>query len=94
LTIIENNCRNEIFNVAGGFEQSNIVTVEKILDIYFDKHIKDSKEYIDFNIVRPGHDVRYALNDNKLRNLGWMPKCDFDNEIIEIVKYYKENFIW
>ena len=94
LTIIENNCKNEIFNVGGGFEQSNIRTVEKILDIYFDKHIEDPREYIDFNIVRPGQDVRYALNDSKLRNLGWTPKCIFDNEIIEIVKYYKENFIW
>jgi dTDP-D-glucose 4,6-dehydratase len=38
--------------------------------------------------------MRYALNDSKLRNLGWSPKKKFDDEIGAIVAYYKENFIW
>jgi dTDP-glucose 4,6-dehydratase len=94
LTIIEKNAKNEIFNIAGGFEQSNIETVRKILDVYFEQKISNYDEFIDFNIVRPGQDVRYALDDSKLRNLGWSPKCIFDNEISEIVKHYKEFFIW
>ncbi|HAI36899.1 MAG TPA: dTDP-glucose 4,6-dehydratase, partial [Maribacter sp.] len=36
----------------------------------------------------------YALNDDKLRSLGWLPKKIFDDEIGDIVKYYKDNFIW
>ena len=51
-------------------------------------------QYIDLNFARPGIDVRYALDDSKLRSIGWEPICDFDQEIIEIVKYYKENFVW
>ncbi len=50
--------------------------------------------FINFSIERPGQDVRYALNDDKIRSLGWKPECVFDQEIISIVEYYKNNFIW
>ena len=49
---------------------------------------------MDFSEKRIGQDVRYALDDNKLRNLGWEPKKVFDLEIKEIVEYYKSKFIW
>jgi len=95
ITIIESGIKNEIFNIAGGFEQSNIVTVEKIIEKYLGHLPIDYKEkYIDFSLSRPGQDVRYALNDNKLRSLGWKPEKNFDIEIKNIVNYYKENFIW
>ena len=51
-------------------------------------------EYLDLDIVRKGQDVRYALNDNKLRSLGWEPKREFNKELPEIINYYKQNFIW
>jgi dTDP-D-glucose 4,6-dehydratase len=51
-------------------------------------------EYIDLSYSRKGQDVRYALNDDKLRALGWKSKRIFDNELHKIVNYYKENFIW
>ena len=49
---------------------------------------------MDFSVVRPGQDVRYALDDSKLRKLGWSPKRRFDKEIKSIVEHYKDNFIW
>ena len=52
------------------------------------------EQYIDFSAQREGQDVRYALNDQKLQGLGWSPKMKFDEEIEEIVEYYKENFTW
>jgi dTDP-glucose 4,6-dehydratase len=94
LTIIENGAPNEIYNVAGGFEQSNLDTVIKILKAYFDNDAIDYKQFIDFGVERPGQDVRYALNDDKIRKLGWEPKCVFDDEIQNIVEYYKNNFMW
>ena len=54
----------------------------------------DIKDYIDFSIKRPGQDVRYSLNDDKIKNLGWIPKKLFKSEIINIINYYKNNFIW
>ena len=49
---------------------------------------------MDLSYVREGQDVRYALNDRKLRKLGWSPKKKFDEEIGSIVDYYKRNFKW
>jgi len=92
ITIIESNAQNEIFNIAGGFEQSNIVTCEKIIKEYFGS--VDSSNYIDSSYNRPGMDIRYALDDSKLRSLGWEPKADFDQELKHIVHYYKNRFIW
>jgi dTDP-glucose 4,6-dehydratase len=94
LKIIEYGAQNEIYNVAGGFEQSNIDTIRKVLNSYFNDDIDDYKEYIDFGVERPGQDVRYALNDDKIRSLGWRPECNFDDEIKVIVDYYKNNFMW
>jgi dTDP-D-glucose 4,6-dehydratase len=80
--------------VAGGFEQSNIDTVKKVIDCYFPNEDVDYNRFIDFGFERPGQDVRYALNDDKIKNLGWKPECIFDEEIKDIVDYYKNNFIW
>jgi len=93
ITIIESGVKNEIYNIAGGFEQSNFVTIQKILaannidTVEFDK-------YIDFSCNRQGQDVRYALDDIKLRSLGWNPVKKFDEELVTIVEYYKHRFIW
>tara|TARA_B100000085_G_scaffold131650_1_gene119915 strand:+ start:5018 stop:5980 length:963 start_codon:yes stop_codon:yes gene_type:complete len=96
-TIIESGKLNEIYNVAGGFEQKNYDTVSKIIKSYFELPLDtkmDISEYIDLSHVRQGQDVRYALNDDKLRSLGWKPERVFDDEIKNIVKYYKNNFKW
>jgi len=95
IKIIESEIKNEIFNIAGGFEQSNIITVEKIISNYIGHLPVNYKEkYLDFSVQRPGQDIRYALNDNKLRSLGWKPEVNFDSVIGKIVEYYKNNFMW
>jgi dTDP-glucose 4,6-dehydratase len=93
ITIIESGVKNEIYNIAGGFEQSNINTVKSIFRIY-NISDEDINEYIDFSYSRPGEDVRYALDDSKLRELGWSPKRTFSESISQIVNYYKNKFIW
>lgn len=93
MSIIDSGIVNEIYNVAGGFEQPNIDTVLKVIECYFDRNYK-WEDHIDFSYSREGQDVRYALNDDKLRDLGWEPKKDFNKEIARIVQYYKDTFIW
>jgi dTDP-glucose 4,6-dehydratase len=90
-TIIQAGTKNEIYNICGGFEQSNLDTIKKICSSL---NIQDINAHIDFSLSRPGQDLRYALNDTKLRNLGWSPKKIFDVEIQHIVNYYKNKFIW
>jgi len=92
VTIIERDVKNEIYNIAGGFEQSNIDTIKKLLKEY--NNTENIDGYIDWSYSRTGQDVRYALDDSKLRALGWKPKIIFDEELPNIIKYYKNKFIW
>jgi dTDP-glucose 4,6-dehydratase len=95
IKIIETGVQNEIYNIAGGFEQSNYDTVEKIIREYLNSlDIYPISQYLDLSYSRVGQDVRYALDDSKLRTLGWEPKATFDTELYNIVNYYKNKFIW
>jgi len=94
IKIIESQTSNEIFNIAGGFEQSNLNTVKKIITLWDSNNSLDLFGQLDLSYSRIGQDIRYALNDSKLRDIGWEPKKIFDEELPEIVEYYKENFIW
>lgn len=92
ITIIESGVQNEIFNICGGFEQDNMTTAKKIILEYHNDY--EYEKYLDLTISRPGQDMRYALDDSKLRALGWEPKALFDEELNKIVLYYKNKFIW
>jgi len=96
ITLIEKGQIGEIYNVAGGFEQQNINTISTIIETYYKSVLpyEAIEKHIDFTYNRPGMDVRYALDDSKIRALGWEPKADFNSVILSIVSYYKEKFIW
>ena len=91
LCIIDSGVTNEIFNISGNYETQNIEVVKKIVN--FMQLQGPVEDYIE-HMVRAGQDVRYSVDDSKLRNLGWKPYADFDIELALIVKYYKENFVW
>ena len=94
LLLIEKNKKNDIYNIAGGFEQANVDTVKKIITSYTHLNEFELKDYCNLTYSRLGQDVRYALNDDKIRNLGWNPKMKFDEELEDIIEYYKAKFIW
>jgi len=101
MTVIEKGEVNEIYNVCGGYEQTNLEVVTKILmnynritKIVAEKGSRALAPYLDLSYSRDGQDVRYALDDSKLRKLGWKTKKVFDDELPSIVNYYKEKFIW
>jgi len=83
---------NEIYNISGNYEAMNIDVARKILYNYGIYNNED--EHIDGNEKRIGQDVRYSVDDSKLKELGWEPKASFDDELKIIVEYYKKNFIW
>ena len=91
VTIINAGVVNEIYNISGPYQTENINVVKRILELHgirdgIDKHIEP--------LDRQGQDVRYAVDDTKLKKLGWQPLAEFDKELKKIVKYYKNNFIW
>jgi dTDP-glucose 4,6-dehydratase len=91
ITIINKGVKNEIYNIAGGFEQSNYDTVAKVIKAYNGGEIEN---HLDLTYSRVGQDVRYALDDSKLKSLGWRPVVSFDDTLPSIVEYYKNRFIW
>lgn len=91
ITIVNSGVVNEIFNISGNYETQNIEVVGKIIKLVNGDN--SITEYIN-DIERVGQDVRYAIDDSKLKALGWTAEANFDKELKKIVKYYKQNFVW
>ena len=92
ITIIESGVVGEIFNISGNYEESNMTIARKIVKLHTGTENYD--DYLDLTWSRPGQDVRYAIDDSKLRALGWTAQADFDAELVKIVEYYRNNFVW
>lgn len=85
--IIHKGRLGEIYNIGGGNELCNIDIVKHILK-YFGKQDR----LITFVEDRKGHDRRYAVNTDKIRNeLGWEPKTDFEYGLKKTLKWYSIN---
>jgi dTDP-glucose 4,6-dehydratase len=92
LSIINSENTNEIYNVSSHLELENIEVCNMIAKNYFGTF--DENDLYNFSYQRPGQDLRYALDDTKLRSLGWTEEAKFDEEIVKITSYYKDTFIW
>jgi len=98
--IINSGAQNEIFNISGKDELPNIEIVGKILYHFYGEKVAEQQNYpatedfCDFSYHRDGQDVRYSLDDSKLRATGWKNKCDLDKELPAVIAYYKEKFVW
>jgi len=94
VSIIKSGTTNEIYNISGNAEMPNREVIKKILHIY--KGSVAAENWQDFvtDSKRVGQDVRYAIDDSKLKALGWLPQADFDTALEDIVKYYTTNFVW
>ena len=87
--IIEQGAFGEIYNVAGGSEQTNLETVKGIL-----ASLGCPANLIEFVTDRPGHDRRYAMNDTKLRSLGWRAQVPFNQGLQETIAWYRGRTDW
>lgn len=80
----------EIYNIGGDSEKSNIEVVKAIL-----KSLSKPNSLITYVKDRPGHDRRYAINAEKLKDeLGWKPDMNFSEGIKQTIKWYCDNMDW
>jgi len=91
----------ETYNIGGHNEQTNIDVVKKICSLLEtlapDKPAGVSRysDLISFVTDRPGHDLRYAIDANKIeRELGWRPQETFDQGLKKTVLWYLQNQSW
>lgn len=92
--IIDSGSTNEIYNISGNCELPNREVIKRILRFYFDADHDQDWESFTMATKRQGQDVRYAIDDTKLKSLGWQAQANFDYELKQVVEYYKQNFIW
>ncbi len=97
---VEDNCRGidlvgragatgEVYNIAGGNEHPNVWIVDRIVELTgcdpgLRRFVRD----------RPGHDFRYAIDDRKLRGLGYAPSHTFESALARTVDWYRSHPEW
>jgi dTDP-glucose 4,6-dehydratase len=82
----------EFYNIGSNKNLNNLEVTKIILNNY-KKNFKLGKNVkINFVKDRPGHDIRYALNSNKLKKeLKWKPKIKFKDGIMQTLEWYIKN---
>jgi dTDP-glucose 4,6-dehydratase len=80
----------DVYNIGGDSELPNLELVKKLLKI-----LDKPQSLIEFVEDRPGHDLRYAMNHNKITNeLHWKPEVDFEKGLKMTVNWYTSNRKW
>ncbi len=88
----------ETYNIGGNNEWTNIALIRQLCKIMDDKLGRPqgtSEKLITFVTDRAGHDLRYAINSNKLQTeLGWTPSVSFEDGLLKTVEWYLANQEW
>ena len=88
----------ETYNIGGENEWENIKLVNFLCEKIAKIKGKDKDYYkmlITFVKDRPGHDRRYAINCDKIKNeLGWRQQCNFEKGLDLTIKWYIDNQGW
>ena len=79
------------FNIVGSEELNNLELAQIIADAQ-NKELK--YEMVDFHSSRPGHDLRYALSGDKMRELGWVPAKSVRERIAQVTQWTLANERW
>jgi dTDP-glucose 4,6-dehydratase len=79
----------QAYNVGGPDELPNIEVVRTILEL-----TDRDESQIEHVTDRLGHDRRYSLSSDKVRELGWEAQVDFKEGLRRTVSWYRENEKW
>jgi dTDP-glucose 4,6-dehydratase len=97
--VVRRGTPGETYNIGGGEERQNLELVRMICDI-LDAELPNSPhrphaQLIEFVTDRPGHDLRYAIDDAKIRGeLGWRPIESLETGLRKTVRWYLDNGAW
>ena len=96
--IFHKGLNHETYNIGGFNEWKNIDLVNLLcdqMDMKLGNTLGTSKELIAFIKDRPGHDLRYAIDANKInKNLGWSPSVTFEEGLSKTIDWYLNNKKW
>ena len=87
--VLEHGAPGEYYNIGGGVELSNKELTQLLLDA-----CGATWDAVEFVEDRKGHDRRYAIDDAKVRALGYAPATSFEDGLARTVQWYRDNESW
>jgi dTDP-glucose 4,6-dehydratase len=85
--VLDKGRAGEIYNVGGGNERTNVDITELLLEL-----TGADRSLVRRVADRKGHDLRYALDESKIRDeLGYAPRVPFDEGLAQTVAWYREH---
>ncbi|KAJ8003835.1 hypothetical protein DPEC_G00152530 [Dallia pectoralis] len=90
-TILARGVVGEIYNIGTDFEISIVELARQLIQMV--RHVPHTElnDWLEFVPDRPMVDLRYPLNSEKLRRLGWKPAVSWEDGIRRTVKWYQAN---
>lgn len=108
-TVLRRGRTGEVYNIGGFNEQENLQIVRRVIELVREFALADpavralleidpedvNESLITYVADRPGHDMRYAIDPEKIATeLGWYPETSFEEGIRLTVKWYLDNPEW
>ena len=87
--VLERGTAGEVYNAGGPDEVPNLEVVRAIVEL-----TGCDESLIEHVTDRPGHDRRYSLSSEKVRELGWEPEVGFREGLARTVDWYRDNEDW
>ncbi len=82
----------EFYNIGSNKNLNNLEVCKKLIKVSKNQYSLGKNVKINFVKDRPGHDIRYALNSNKIKEkLKWKPKTNFEKGIKLTFDWYNNN---
>src|SRR5690606_25053614 len=96
--ILHKGVNKETYNVGGFNEWTNLDLIKLLceqMDLKLNRGSGESAKLITYVKDRPGHDLRYAIDANKInKELGWKPSVTFEEGLSKTIDWYLQNTEW
>jgi dTDP-glucose 4,6-dehydratase len=79
----------EVYNIGANQQLSNRDLTSAILEL-----MGADESSVELVADRKGHDLRYAVDSSKIRELGWAPKVDFAEGLERTIEWYRSRTDW
>ena len=94
LFLLFNGINSDMYHIVG--EERTVLDVANIIcqEIKGRYLLNSEIEFVNFHFARKGHDKRYAMSGEKLKNMGWEPKINFEDSLRKCVQWTLKNLQW
>ncbi len=87
--VLRRGAPGQVYNIGAGNELTNLELTRRLLAAF-----GAGDDMIEYVPDRPGHDWRYSLATDKVRELGWAPAHGFDAGLAATIAWYRANQDW